>query len=116
MAFNNRDDHPKNFSYLMDSKGHWQLAPAYDVTYYEGPAGYHQMDIMGEALNHIQSRIDKNLKSCGICTLCAKGAQGNHFCGHLIPLIAYNLPLSKSSNTGIPSSFIALPLGVAYSR
>ena len=29
----------------------WQLAPAYDVTYCEGPAGYHQMDIMGEALD-----------------------------------------------------------------
>lgn len=51
VAFNNRDDHPKNFSYLMDSKGQWQLAPAYDVTYCEGPAGYHQMDIMGEALD-----------------------------------------------------------------
>lgn len=51
VAFNNRDDHPKNFSYLMDSKGQWQLAPAYDVTYCEGPAGYHQMDIMGQALD-----------------------------------------------------------------
>lgn len=51
VAFNNRDDHPKNFSYLMSSKGQWQLAPAYDVTYCDGPGGYHQMDVMGEALN-----------------------------------------------------------------
>lgn len=50
VAFNNRDDHPKNFAYLMSSTGQWQLAPAYDVTFCEGPGGYHQMDVMGEAL------------------------------------------------------------------
>lgn len=50
IAFNNRDDHPKNFSYLMSPDGSWTLAPAYDVTYCEGPDGYHQMDVMGEAL------------------------------------------------------------------
>ena len=50
VAFNNRDDHPKNFAYLMSSTGQWKLAPAYDVTFCEGPSGYHQMDVMGEAL------------------------------------------------------------------
>lgn len=50
VAFNNRDDHPKNFSYLMSRAGQWTLAPAYDVTFCEGPGGYHQMDVMGEAL------------------------------------------------------------------
>lgn len=50
VAFNNRDDHPKNFAYVMSPSGAWQLAPAYDVTFCEGPGGYHQMDVMGEAL------------------------------------------------------------------
>lgn len=50
IAFNNRDDHPKNFAYIMSSEGRWKLAPAYDVTFCEGPHGYHQMDVMGEAL------------------------------------------------------------------
>lgn len=50
VAFNNRDDHPKNFSWLMSRTGEWRLAPAYDVTFCEGPGGYHQMDVMGEAL------------------------------------------------------------------
>lgn len=50
VAFNNRDDHPKNFAYVMSSTGTWRLAPAYDVTFCEGPGGYHQMDVMGEAL------------------------------------------------------------------
>ena len=50
VAFNNRDDHPKNFAYVMSRSGEWKLAPAYDVTFCEGPGGYHQMDVMGEAL------------------------------------------------------------------
>lgn len=50
VAFNNRDDHPKNFAYIMAQDGQWSLAPAYDVTFCEGPSGYHQMDVMGEAL------------------------------------------------------------------
>jgi serine/threonine-protein kinase HipA len=37
MVFNviayNVDDHPKNFSFLMDRKGQWSLAPAYDLTF-----------------------------------------------------------------------------------
>jgi serine/threonine-protein kinase HipA len=51
VAFNNRDDHPKNFAYIMSQDGHWRLSPAYDVTFCEGPGGYHQMDVMGEALS-----------------------------------------------------------------
>ncbi|TLU69994.1 type II toxin-antitoxin system HipA family toxin [Enterobacter sp. MF024] len=51
VIFNNRDDHPKNFAYLMSADGIWTLAPAFDVTWNEGPGGYHQMDIMGEALS-----------------------------------------------------------------
>ncbi|WP_312979532.1 type II toxin-antitoxin system HipA family toxin [Atlantibacter sp.] len=51
VLFNNRDDHPKNFAYRMSSTGAWQLAPAFDVTYCDGLGGYHQMDVMGEALN-----------------------------------------------------------------
>lgn len=50
VVFNNRDDHPKNFAYIMSKSGQWTLAPAYDVTFCEGPGGYHQMDVMGEAL------------------------------------------------------------------
>ncbi len=30
---NNTDDHNKNFSFLLKEGGHWQLAPAYDMTF-----------------------------------------------------------------------------------
>ncbi|HMP50874.1 MAG TPA: HipA domain-containing protein, partial [Candidatus Melainabacteria bacterium] len=49
VVFNNRDDHSKNFSFLMRRDGQWQVSPAYDLTFCEGPNGEHQMDICGEA-------------------------------------------------------------------
>ena len=53
MAFNvaahNRDDHVKNFSFLMGRDGVWTLAPAYDLTFSEGPGRQHTMDVAGEA-------------------------------------------------------------------
>jgi len=33
LIFGNRDDHTRNFSYLMDSTGRWKAAPAYDLTF-----------------------------------------------------------------------------------
>jgi serine/threonine-protein kinase HipA len=48
VIFNNRDDHAKNFSYRMDERFSWKLAPCYDLTFSDGPGGEHQMDIEGE--------------------------------------------------------------------
>ena len=33
LIFSNRDDHSRNFSFLMDSRGVWRGAPAYDLTF-----------------------------------------------------------------------------------
>jgi serine/threonine-protein kinase HipA len=49
VAFNNRDDHVKNFAFCLDQQRQWKLAPAYDLTFNEGPGGEHQMDVCGEA-------------------------------------------------------------------
>ena len=54
MVFNvatvNFDDHVKNFGFLMDPRGRWRLAPAYDVTYAESEAWtrQHQMSVNGK--------------------------------------------------------------------
>ncbi|PCI38484.1 MAG: phosphatidylinositol kinase [Thiotrichales bacterium] len=47
----NRDDHAKNFSFVMDTQGIWNLSPAYDLTFSSGPAGEHSSTIMGEGKN-----------------------------------------------------------------
>lgn len=47
----NRDDHSKNFSYLMDSQGRWKISPAYDLTFSSGPRGEQSTMVMGEGKN-----------------------------------------------------------------
>jgi len=56
MVFNivarNQDDHVKNIAFLMDRRGQWSLAPAYDVTWSYNPTGdwtsAHQMTLNGK--------------------------------------------------------------------
>lgn len=47
----NRDDHSKNFSFLMDQDGGWRLSPAYDLTFSSGPRGEQSTMVMGEGRN-----------------------------------------------------------------
>ena len=53
MVFNvlahNRDDHTKNFSFIMARDGTWTLTPAYDLTFSYGMGGWHSMAVAGEA-------------------------------------------------------------------
>lgn len=51
VVFNNRDDHSRNFSFVMDAGGQWSLSPAYDLTFNTGINGYHHMDISGNGKN-----------------------------------------------------------------
>lgn len=44
----NRDDHAKNFSFLMDEKGEWRLSPPYDLTFSSGMRGEQSTTVMGE--------------------------------------------------------------------
>lgn len=47
----NRDDHSKNFSFLMDSKGVWRVSPSYDLMFSSGLNGEHCSMVMGEGRN-----------------------------------------------------------------
>lgn len=44
----NRDDHSRNFAFLMDEQGAWRPSPAYDLTLSQGPGGEHTMLVTGE--------------------------------------------------------------------
>jgi serine/threonine-protein kinase HipA len=56
---NNRDDHSKNFSFLMDKKGNWKLAPAYDLTFSYSSHGLHSTMIAGESANPTQKHLSE---------------------------------------------------------
>lgn len=51
----NQDDHTKNIAFLMDRRGGWRLAPAYDLIYAYNPSGAwthrHQMTLAGKREN-----------------------------------------------------------------
>ncbi len=52
MCFNvfahNRDDHSRNFSYLLDPEvGEWHLSPAYDITYSNSIGNQHATSVAG---------------------------------------------------------------------
>ena len=47
----NRDDHSKNFSFLMDPNGVWRVSPSYDLTFSSGPGGEHCSMVMREGKN-----------------------------------------------------------------
>lgn len=51
MVFNvlahNRDDHTKQFAFRMDGVGRWTLAPAFDLTFSDGPGGDHSLAVAG---------------------------------------------------------------------
>ena len=57
MIFNivgrNQDDHAKNFAFMMNKNGIWNLSPAFDITYSNG-TGYtknHQLSLNGKTNN-----------------------------------------------------------------
>ena len=43
----NRDDHAKNFSFLLNDRNEWVFAPAYDLTFSYGPGGEQSSMVMG---------------------------------------------------------------------
>ena len=43
----NRDDHARQFSFIMARDGTWRFAPAYDLTFAYGPGGEHSTTVLG---------------------------------------------------------------------
>lgn len=66
----NQDDHTKNIGFLMDKRGHWKLAPAFDVTYANNPngrwTGTHQMTFNGKRENFTLEDFKTVAKNAGL--------------------------------------------------
>jgi len=70
MAFNvlahNRDDHAKQFSFLMDRTGAWSVAPAYDLTFSQGMGGEHTTSVAGEGRAPRREQMMKVADAAGL--------------------------------------------------
>jgi serine/threonine-protein kinase HipA len=62
----NRDDHVKNFSFLLNARNEWIFAPAYDLTFSYGPGGEQSMLVMGEGRNPGTAQLQALGKQHGI--------------------------------------------------
>ncbi len=63
---NNRDDHVKNFAFMITEHQEWTLAPAYDLVYSKGPGGEHSMSLAGEGRTPGKQEIIKLGKKFGL--------------------------------------------------
>lgn len=66
VLFHNRDDHPKNFAWCMDESRRWKLAPAFDLTFSEGPMGQHHMDVCGEGAGISRDHLLRLARESGV--------------------------------------------------
>jgi serine/threonine-protein kinase HipA len=62
----NRDDHAKNFSFVMDEKGVWNFSPVYDITFSSGIDGGHSTLYLGEGKNPTSEHLLQLAKKHGI--------------------------------------------------
>jgi serine/threonine-protein kinase HipA len=66
VAAHNRDDHVKNFAFLMSAAGEWSLAPAYDLTFSEGPGGEHSLTVAGAGRNPTRRHLLEVARAAGL--------------------------------------------------
>jgi serine/threonine-protein kinase HipA len=59
VAAHNRDDHAKNFAFVMNERGEWSLSPAYDLVFSPGPGGEHTMTVAGEGRQPMRDHLLK---------------------------------------------------------
>ena len=66
MVFNilafNYDDHTKNFAYIMNKRGKWNISPAYDITYSKGMATKHLTTVGGKSKAFMMEDLLKIVK------------------------------------------------------
>ena len=70
MVFNvkcgNRDDHSKNFSFLLTADHEWRLAPAYDLTPSTGLNGEHTTMVNGKGRDITDADLVATAATCGV--------------------------------------------------
>jgi serine/threonine-protein kinase HipA len=64
----NQDDHVKNFAFVMDRQGQWDLSPAYDLCHAEGSdfTQKHQLSIQGKTSGFTKSDLKQLAEYAGL--------------------------------------------------
>lgn len=93
----NRDDHSRNFAFRLDRQRRWQLAPAFDLTFNEGPRGEHFTTIAGEGRAPARSHLLDLARRGGLAARQAEESI-DRLCNGMsaLPELAKDLPIRKS--------------------
>jgi serine/threonine-protein kinase HipA len=100
----NRDDHLKNFAFLMGAGGVWRLAPLFDFTFHTGPNGWQTLTVAGEGQNpgrthllKLADQVDLRPRDAAETIEQARGAIAG------FAKLAHKLKLSKSVTERVQS-------------
>jgi serine/threonine-protein kinase HipA len=77
--FHNRDDHPKNIAFRLGRDRRWRLAPAFDLTFSQGPGGQHHMDFAGRG---------SDIRRADLIKLASAGGLSQDTCNAAIDAVA----------------------------
>lgn len=66
VLLHNRDDHSRNFAFLMNPQGRWRLSPIFDLTYSFGPGGEHATSVAGHGKDITHAHLLQVAKAGGV--------------------------------------------------
>jgi serine/threonine-protein kinase HipA len=72
VALSMKDDHSKNFAFIMGPDGRWELSPAFDLCPNEGPSGWQTMSVSNESQHIGRDELVKFAKTMGLADSVAK--------------------------------------------
>lgn len=98
VLLHNRDDHSRNFAFLMNPQGRWQLSPIFDLTYSFGPGGEHSTSVAGHGKDITCAHLLQVAKAGGLSGKVAQASIAH--CVHEaqnLPVLANDLPIRRST-------------------
>ncbi|MDP1634861.1 MAG: type II toxin-antitoxin system HipA family toxin [Gallionellaceae bacterium] len=93
----NRDDHSRNFAFRLDRQRCWHRAPAFDLTFNEGPRGEHFTTIAGEGRTPARNHLLELARRGGLDIRLAE-ERIDRMCDGMnaLPELARDLPIRKN--------------------
>ena len=113
VAMHNRDDHARNFEWLLSRDRRWRLAPAFDLTFSNGPRGQHTMTIAGEGRAPMRGHLLALARSAGMATKTAPHTIDAIVSGcAALPELARDLPIRKKTLSELQTTVNAMLVGL----
>lgn len=96
VLLHNRDDHGRNFAFRLGRDRRWRLAPAFDLTWSEGPGGEHHTAVAGEGRAPGRTHLLETARRAGLERTAVESSIDRLLDGVAeLPRLAADLPIRK---------------------